>query len=190
MEIKSPKDGFVAEISTSDGANVVEGAIICRIDPEDELRIKGQVEMAGQFIRLQGNLLTPEQIASRRRLIEIALEIAAKYVEYASAKLVVEKDKQRIGESVEIEVKQAETALVKAAAEKEKADLTLRAFEFYTKQIVDSQKIVQDQIAHELAYVEQKIQRLKVLAPVKGTLKLLVAKGSFIKQGQVLAEIH
>jgi biotin carboxyl carrier protein len=190
MEIKSPKDGFVAEISMSDGANVVEGAIICRIDPEDELRIKGQVEMAGQFVRLQGNLLTPEQIASRRRLIEIAVEIAAKYVEYASAKLVVEKDKQGIGGSVEIEVKQAETALVKAKAEKEKADLTLKAFEFYTKQIGDSQKIVQDQIAHELAYVEQKIQRLKILAPIKGTLKLLVAKGSFIKQGQALAEIH
>lgn len=190
MELKSPKDGFVAEITARNGDNVVEGAVICRIDPEDELRIRGQVEMAGQFIRLQGNLLNPEQIASRRRMIEIAVEIAAKYVEYATAKLENEKIAQRVGPGSEIAVKQAETALVKATAEKEKADLALKAFEFYTKQMLASQEIVKNQITAELAYVERKMERLTIQAPIKGNLKLLVAKGSFLKQGQVLAEIN
>ena len=135
-------------------------------------------------------LVSQEQLQIQRRLLTIAVEITKSYLKCAEERYNYMRAAHHIGmQPDEAQIFQAEAALAKAKAEREKADLALNTFEFNISQAVKRQDAVKAQIPKERTYLAAKIEQSKVVAPKAGKVTLLVSVGSFAEKGQEVARI-
>jgi len=189
IAIKSPKNGVIVDVIDAKGRPVSVGTLICHIEPDDENRAIERIKLSEKLIALEAQLLSDEQIKARRRLVEIATEITAKYVEYAQFKYDNEKTQQALGLVTDVALKQSETALAKAKGEREKAGIALAAFDFNVQMMKARHDLIESQIPAEIDFLTHKMARLEVHAPRDGKITFLVGPGSFVKMGQPIAEI-
>jgi biotin carboxyl carrier protein len=56
--------------------------------------------------------------------------------------------------------------------------------------MVDQLELTKNELSKEEAYLKGLQSSLTILAPIKGHFKVLVASGSFVKQGHILGEIE
>jgi hypothetical protein len=191
IRICSPKDAFVSELLVVDGAEVAIDALLCHLLDDDEARSIQQVQLAKSLLALEAAALSDSQVALQRRVLELASDLAAKYLASAQAKAKAIGSYALLGQAPYDQVSnlQAEIAIEKANTEVEKSTLALKSFDFNVAQAKAKHDLIAQQIPLELAYLKGKQNRLSISCPVAGKIRLLAAKGSFIKLGDPIAEI-
>jgi multidrug resistance efflux pump len=189
MDIISPKDAILVDIAVVDGTLVNAGDAVCKLSDDEETIALQRLSLAQSRLAIDQKLLAPDQVQLQRRMVEIAGEIAAKYVEFAQAKQEFEQKQFIAGAGDQLKVMQAGAALQKALGEQEKAGIALKTFDFNVQQAQERQQLALEQLPKETAFVNTMQNRLTVKAPKAGTIQLLGAKGSFLKKGQAIARI-
>jgi multidrug resistance efflux pump len=191
LELCSPKDGIVAEISAvaTKTHQVGLGDLLIQIDPDDEHQALSRLKVSQELLELEARLLSDEQIGMRRRLVEISIEISNKYLEYAEFKWENEKTQHQLGLVTDVVVKQAEAAVGKARGEREKASIALTTFDFNVEMMKARHAKISSQLPEEIDFIQHKMARLDIHSPVAGKIEFRVAKGSFVKLGRVFAII-
>lgn len=202
MQIKAPKNGFIKQLLVDDGLAVKKDQELLIFGDEDEQHALARLQAAQRMAEIGARILADDYLKRQRRMVEINIEIAAKYEEFATLKLKFAQANEDFsgdyhvgiasapGESPKILVSQAEAALQKCRGESEKARLALDVFEFNVTTARDRQAVLEEQLKTEMDFVHTKAKALLIRAPIHGTLRLAVAVGSFSKCGQVLAEIQ
>lgn len=191
LVIRAPKDGFTIALSLKDQDPVATGDIICRIGNEDELRAIDRVTLSGKLIDVEAASLAPEMIDARRSLLKTAIALTEKYIDVAQDRLNAVQVHVTSGTSPggTLDLTQALAARFKADKENEKAKTALKIFELGTHQSLERLRLLREQVAKEEIFIRNKMAELVIRAPRNGVLQLSVAEGSFLKKGQIIAEI-
>lgn len=189
LELVSPKDAFVTDLFVRSGSIVKAGDKVCQLDTEAEDRAMERVALAQALLALEDAKLTDANVASRRKVLEIAKEVADAYERFASEKVAKEQMDFSLGLTLTIFITQASAAQAKAQAEVEKSMIALQRFDFAIQQLKQKQSLLEDQLKKEQARINAEKARLTIVAPVDGTISLLTAKDCFVKTGHAIAGI-
>src|SRR5690349_21204459 len=87
MEIRSPKNGYVVDISKHTGEKAVAGDELLSLGDDEEQLALQRLNTSKQMVEIGARMLDPKVLERQRRLVEINVDIAGKYQEYAKAKL-------------------------------------------------------------------------------------------------------
>jgi biotin carboxyl carrier protein len=190
MDVLSPKDGTILNLAAVEGAALKAGDAICTLSGDEETIAMQRLTMAQSLLAIDQNLLSAAQVQTQRRIVQIAGEITAKYVDFAQAKLQFEQQAVNDGSRTDnLGVVQASAALQKALGEQEKATIALANFDFNVQQAQARQALALAQLPNEVSFVSSMQKRLTLNAPIAGTVRFTVAPGSFIKKGQTIATV-
>jgi multidrug resistance efflux pump len=188
FNVESPKDGVIASIYFSDG-RVKAGDIICEIEADDEQRAVDRINLAMQLLELEEHLLDPAQVKIRRSILEASEISAAKGQQLAKQIYDYYYSGSQLGVSTTPEVASANINLTRAQAEHAKAVASLKLFDFNVSQAQKRLALYKQQIPTEQSFIKNKINRLKISAPIDGSLTLYFGLRSFIEKGHLLATI-
>ncbi|MEI6297934.1 MAG: hypothetical protein WCO84_09965 [bacterium] len=191
MFIESPKDGFIAEILVTENSVVKAGTKILRFNSDEEEKEQSRTKTLEYTRITMLKRLDPKQLQTSRRIAEIAIELAQKNIEIKKSLATFYQNGAMLGKGDDAvaNASKYENEYEQAVLEKEKAEMQLKILDF-TKDIdLEVDTILKAQFAKELTFLENKIKRLEILAPIDGNIKLLVSVGSFVKLGNIIAEI-
>jgi len=189
MEVCSPKDGFVIEVLATEGQQVKARDHVLTIDSDDELRDKARLEKIDSVRALMSAQYQGQELDVNQRVANVAVEIAKEIVRTKEALLAEKQMQKRLGVLTDIELTPFETGYKQALLEQEKAELDAKKFSFAVERHVKINDLVKTYMQTEMKLVETKRERLKILAPINGAVRLRVAVDSFAELGSVLLEI-
>jgi multidrug efflux pump subunit AcrA (membrane-fusion protein) len=189
LSVECPKDGFIKRIAFRSGDVVNAGSVICEIEPDDENHAIARVNLAQKLLDLEAELLAPVNVTLRRSILQNGLDVASTNADYCQTQLDQVSAQFYVGQTDRLAVKNAETALARAKADKNKVQASLDLFDFNIRQANSRLDLYRTQINNELTFIESKAARLQIKAPVDGKVSYLVAADSFIMKGHALASI-
>jgi len=189
LQVESPKDGIVEKIFPVDGAHVLEGETLFQLDTIEEDRALERIRLSAGLIGVEENYLSVAQVALRRRVFEIAVELTKAYVDFANRKLKWDHDAVLTRTAAPIIEWQSEAGVTKANKEYEKANLALESFDFNITQAKERTRLIKEELPREERHVQTKIAQSALTCPRTGTIALLIGKSSFVKKGHILCTI-
>jgi multidrug resistance efflux pump len=192
MVVCSPKDGFVVEITPEamNGLPVPAGKHLLTLDTDDELRSQARITKMESVRRLMAEQYQGAELETSRRLAIITVEVSAELARHKQAVLSERQMQHKIGVVNSTSLSDAEAQYNQARLDLEKSELALKQFDFATLRHKNVNELVETYMQQEHHHIETKINRLKVLSPIRGTVSLRVAVNSFAELGSVLLEIE
>jgi multidrug resistance efflux pump len=190
MEIQCPKNGFVVKLLVVDGKPVSAGTAIVQLETYEEDRDLADAKSKELMRLIQGRKYDDSQVKNKLRLAQIAIDIAQKNVEIKERihnRLAAER---QIGTTLEERELNAQSELLKAKLEYEKATEQLDQLKHTIADGRDMNENAKNRIAEEIRWIYGRIERMKVLAPISGTVTFLAAPNSFLEIGDSLAKIE
>jgi len=188
--IAAPKDCFVVEVFPKDNHPISFNDKIAILDSEDEDRGIERISLAMQFIALQEECIFDSPMNIRREILQSTLEVARAYLQYARLRIDDEYSHMAGGTSDgSFNLRQGMAAQIRAEAEVNRASSALDLFDFNVSQARQKLGLIKAAIPKEQAALTIKKNRLNLISPVTGRVSLHCYKGSFLKKGDVLAEI-
>jgi len=184
--------GRVEELLIEEGTMVQKGDVILRLSNTNlHLDIMNrEANLAEQINNLRNTRLSMEQnkLSLKRQLLDLDYQINLQKRKYDNSLELYNKNKDYISEKDFDEIKETYDYLVETrelVIENQKADSLFR--EIQVAQLENSV----DQMEMNLDFVRQKLENLKVKAPVSGLLVSVNAEiGEAIGTGQRLGQIH
>jgi multidrug resistance efflux pump len=173
--LAAPKSGTIAEILVTEGENIKTGHSVCRLKPDDEHYALARFKTFESMLAIEEQLFSDQQLALRREILFINLNVARAYLEFAKFKL---RDDQSSIESgtlnLHAHVEQDKAAIAKAEGEVRKAEIYIDSFNFSVSQGKQRLELLRSFLPNELQLIESKIDTLDVqraLAAVEKRLK-------------------
>ena len=186
--ICSPKSGVIRHVFVANGSALQTGDAICNLDSDDEDRALDRLQALEDLYKIEARVLEPEIVEGRRRFLELNLETARAYVQFAKAKAMSAAIQLMFTPIDQLQTQTA-AALIKANAEETKALKQLELFDFSIKQAKERMALVKTQLDKERKFINSQHTRLQIKSPARGKIHLKIASGSFVELGHAIAEL-
>lgn len=189
IKVRSPVGSFIVQIFRAEGAKVAPGEKLFQLDSEDEEqeieRLMKMKQLAEESVKQLQGIATQK----KREILDLSISVSDSYDEYLRFAMDAARDRAAVGEISSVDVKQLEAEEVEAKAKATKARLMKALFD---ENVAHNLLVSQMTIAHadsEMSFARKKLEETTILSPVAGTITLRVGRGSYVKQGGVLATI-
>jgi multidrug resistance efflux pump len=192
MDVASPKNGFVIKVSVDDGNTVKAGDELLEMDSDWEQTALERIRFQDAMRELNAARYTDEQLGLLRSIAKAAVDAAEAQLSLVERQSAEDNARMRLDENADPAlVKLAENARVaQATFDRDRAQTNQTQLEYAIGRIGkanDSAKVLS---ATYVAAINKRIERLKIMAPVSGHVKLNVRQGSFAKLGSIMLEIR
>jgi multidrug resistance efflux pump len=193
LKISSPKSGFVLDVFVKQNGTIEAGQPIVQLDSRDEAKDLLHAQTLEGVRKAMLERLSDEQLKISRRIAQIACDLAKQdqtIKQIAFDKFIAQIPSGMKGLPDIPEGKTLEADLSKAKLEVERAQLQLQVFDYTNQTDVHVDELLSAQFPKDVQYYQDKMDRLKVTSPAAGHVKLAVAVGSFVKEGDEIATIN
>jgi multidrug resistance efflux pump len=186
INIASPADAIVAEVSVGQGQKVRTGDVLFRLTFLQEPMALGRLETQLQLLNEVAYELTDDFIQKQRNILNKAIEVAKSYQKYVSTALQRVKDSDK---PPQIILEQYRAEYTEASARVQELETNLETFEmdvaYRRREHAEQMTLVNSEIRALQTYLNN--QTIK--SPVDGTIDLCTGNGLFVKRGHSLAVV-
>lgn len=190
ISIKAPKDGYLISITAADHSMVQKMDPLCVINGEDEDRLQAYLKLSASFLALEEAVLSDDEIAKRRRILELNLQTAQSFQKFSSVHRDVVEEQFKLLLMGPAEVPMPAFAAEKGGYAVSKAMANLELFDFNVNLMKQKMALIQKQIQAEQAFLSNKQARLTIKAPITGTVSYDLVEGMFFQKGDVIATVE
>jgi len=190
MDVCAPKDGFVAELFIVDGALLKAADPVLRMDSDSEDRSLERLATAESIRILKAAQYEGSELELLQTIAKIAVNLADQKVIQTGIEAAHAPKRKDLGIGTSDAVVMAESAHAESKLEQLRAVTQQTQLAEAIKRHHEMNDLISRQNASQKDFILRKKELLKVNAPIAGSAKLLVSKGSFAELGSVLFRIE
>jgi multidrug resistance efflux pump len=189
MDVCSPKDGFVLKLFVQDKQEVKTGTPLLQMDNDVEDRNAEHIEALEAIREVRSSRYIGPQLDLLRKVAQNAVALAGEQANEAKVKYDIQEGYVKVGAFNGQDYLVAKSRYSQAQYELERAKDQQAQVEFAIARHTQTDALAKKLSETHLSFISKKKERLKLVAPRDGHVKLLVAEGSFAELGSVLMEI-
>jgi multidrug resistance efflux pump len=174
MDVCSPKNAFVTEVFVINGGHVEIGAPLVQMDTDAEDRALERLRLTEHARQLRSAQYQGEEL-------QLLLNIA---------QLTVDSAQSRSDTSAKPGPGVAQATAVMNKNDYQKAVQRQRQLGYSLKRYAAIDELAQEMNREQIDYITKRRDRLKLVAPSAGKVRLMVGKNSFAALGSVLLQIE
>jgi multidrug resistance efflux pump len=189
MDVCSPKDGFVEKLFVHDKETVHAGARLIQMDSDLEDRIAERVKLLESIREIAASKYIGEELDLLYKIAQNGVDLANEQSNEAKLRLGKATTDLKIGAEVPTDFLVVKSRFNQAQFEEKRASYQQKQVEFAIARHSKTNALAKELSENHLTFVSKRKERLTIVAPRDGRVKLLVAEGSFAELGSVLIEI-
>ena len=190
FEVCSPKDGYVVEVVVANGQSVQKGDALLQMDTLEEDKNIHRFNHLSAVHSVARKKYSGPQFDKSVAATKASLVRAQEVLDEKKGEVEAIKKKIAIGAAYPADLSKLEVEVIALQEELAKAQMALESLVFSASNYLETAALISSHIDLERTAQISLKERMRILAPVAGTVSLQVAATSFLKLGHVLLTIE